>query len=192
MNSDIWAVTFGSDADFYVTTASGTASTPFTLANTQPEYHGVAYKVTVTPAADETGKNFVIVGTGVDGNSLTETLAGDSSAFTSTNYFVSVTSITPDANTAGAVTIGYALSAGVYLPLTRIKAVYYVASGSAGSIVVTKAGSSQTILNLATPASATATQDIMIPANGLRTADAPSDYSTVAVTNVTSVTLMCA
>jgi len=192
MGSDIWAVTLGSDADFYVTTASGTASTPFTLANTQPEYHGVAYKVTVTPAADETGKNFVIVGVGVDGNALTETLAGDSSAFTSTNYFVSVTSITPDANTAGNVTIGYALSAGVYLPLTRIKGVYYVASGSAGSIVVTKAGSSQTILNLATPASATATQDIMIPANGLRTADAPSDYSTVAVTNVTSVTLMCA
>jgi len=192
MGSDIWAVTLGSDADFYVTTASGTASTPFTLANTQPEYHGVAYKVTVTPAADETGKNFVIVGIGVDGNALTETLAGAAVAFTSTNYFVSVTSITPDANTAGNVTIGYALSAGVYLPLTRIKGVYYVASGSAGSIVVTKAGSSQTILNIATPASATVTQDIMIPANGLRTADSPSDYSTVAVTNVTSVTLMCA
>jgi len=192
MGSDIWAVTLGSDADFYVTTASGTASTPFTLANTQPEYHGVAYKVTVTPAADETGKNFVIVGVGVDGNALTETLAGAAVAFTSTNYFVSVTSITPDANTAGNVTIGYALSAGVYLPLTRIKGVYYVASGSAGSIVVTKAGSSQTILNIATPALATVTQDIMIPANGLRTADSPSDYSTVAVTNVTSVTLMCA
>ena len=192
MNSDIWAVTLGSDADFYVTTASGTASTPFTLANTQPEYNGVAYKVTVTPAADETGKNFVIVGVGVDGNTLTETLAGDSSAFTSTNYFVSVTSITPDANTAGNVTIGYALAQGVFLPPTRIKGLYYVASGSAGSIVVTKNSTSQVTLNLATPASATATQDLVMPSDGLRTANTVGDYSTVAVTNVTSVTLLCA
>ena len=191
MESDIWAVTLGSDADFYVTTTGGTQDTALTLAATQPAYNGVSYKVTITSAADEQGVNFAIVGIGVDGKALTETLAGgDTTTVTSTNYFVSITSITPDADTTGNITVGYGGDA--RLPMTRIKGVYYVASGSAGSIVVTKGGNSQTILNLATPGSATATQDLLMPGAGLRTADTVTDYSTVAVTNVTSVTLLCA
>lgn len=191
MHSDIWAVTLGSDADFYVTTASGTEDTALTLAATRPNRH-VSYKVTVTSAGDDSGISFTIVGTGVDGNELTEVLTGvNGGTATSSAYFISVTSITPTGgNTAGNVTAGYGGDA--YVPATRIKGLYYVASGSAGSIVVTKAGNSEVILDVATPASATATQDLLFPSSGIRTADTDTDYSTVAVTNVTSVTLMCA
>jgi hypothetical protein len=190
MQTDVWAVTVGSDADFYVTTVTPTDTTPLTLANTKPEYNGAGYQLSITPAGNETGKSLTVVGTGVNGQTITETVAmGNATATYSTNYFASVTSITPSGATAGAITVGY--GGNLALPRTRVKGVYYVASGSAGSVVITRNSNSRVLLNLATPAGATVTQDLVVPGEGILTAAANDDYAYVAATNVTSLTLIC-
>lgn len=187
--TDLWAVTPGSDADFYVTTVTPAGAGALTLANTQPEYNGCAYKVSITSVDDETGKNFVITGVGVDGNALTETKAGgNNTTVYTTNYFVSVSSITVSAATTDAITIGY--GGDMHLPKTRIRSLYYVAAGSAGSIVVTRASNSRVLLNVVTAGDSSA-NGIYIPADGILTAFAVDDYATVAITSTTSVTLFC-
>ena len=51
----------------------------------------------------------------------------------------------------------------------RVKTIYYVASGTAGSIVLKDGGSSgTTLMTIATPASATATEVVYIPEGGVR------------------------
>jgi len=62
MESDIWSVTKGADADFYVESVTPTDDSALTLANTQPAYHGVAYQVSITSVDNETGVDFTIVG----------------------------------------------------------------------------------------------------------------------------------
>ena len=68
----------------------------------------------------------------------------------------------------------------------RVKTIYYVASGTAGPIVLKDGGSSgTTLMTIAPPASATATEVVYIPEGGgrIRT-DAHAT-----LTNVTSVTV---
>ena len=69
----------------------------------------------------------------------------------------------------------------------RIASIYYVASGTAGSVTVKNGGASGTnVLELATPASATTTQFLDFSDNPIRCeADA---YCTIS--NVTSVTVV--
>lgn len=75
----------------------------------------------------------------------------------------------------------------VFAGPARISSVYYVASGTAGSIVIKDGGASgSTVLNLATPASATATQFIDFSDNPIRCAT--SGYCDL--TDVTSVTVV--
>ena len=76
---------------------------------------------------------------------------------------------------------------GIGLPRARIKGIYYVPGGSAGSISFKDGGSSGTeLLNLATPANTTGTGSmyVLIPSDGVRFEADP--YLTL--TNVTSVT----
>lgn len=69
---------------------------------------------------------------------------------------------------------------------TRIKGIYFVAAASAGSIVVKSGGSGgATKLTLATPASATATQSILLPGQGVLCEGDPH----LTISNVTSVTV---
>ncbi len=68
----------------------------------------------------------------------------------------------------------------------RVKGIYYVAAGSAGSIVLKDGGASgTTLMTIATPASATATEYIAVPGNGVRF---PTDVHAT-MTNVTSLTV---
>lgn len=68
----------------------------------------------------------------------------------------------------------------------RIKAIYYVAAASAGSVVIKDGGASgTTILNIATPASATATDNVFVPDGGILC----STDAHATITNVTSVTI---
>lgn len=60
----------------------------------------------ITSAADETSRTFTIVGEG-GGAALTEVVTGvDTAVASSTNLFTKITSITVDADTTGAITIG--------------------------------------------------------------------------------------
>jgi hypothetical protein len=76
---------------------------------------------------------------------------------------------------------------GIGLPRARIKAIYYIPGGSAGSISFKDGGSGATeLINLATPANTTGTGSmyLLIPNDGVRFEADP--YLTL--TNVTSVT----
>jgi hypothetical protein len=107
----------------------------------------------------------------------------------STNYFSQVTSVSVSAATAGAITVGY--GGDLALPATRIKGLYYLASGTAGTIIVTRNSDSQILLEIDTPASATQVNSLYMAAEGIRTAYSNNDFATVSPTSVTAVTLIC-
>jgi hypothetical protein len=193
MQYDVWAVTPAAAADdnFYVTTVTPAGAGALTLAATTPSVNGCGYKVVLTTAADESAVNFTIVGTGVNGEAITETFAGPSSATTknSTNYFASVSSISVDDGTADAIILGY--SADFALPRTRIKGLYFTGATNAGSIVVTRVSDSKVLLNMATPAGTATSGSLFMPAEGILTAPGLNDYATVTRTSIASVTFIC-
>lgn len=72
---------------------------------------GVAYltsqrRVLLTFASDETGRTFVVYGTAEGGKSISETVAGAASTAVTLQDFLTVTRISVDAATAGAITAG--------------------------------------------------------------------------------------
>jgi|SRR6185437_9172796 len=79
-----------------------TASTPLTLSKTSFSDGATAkigHQLTLTSASsnDFSGVNFTFVGVDPDGLAITETIAGpNASTVTTTNYYYSITSITPD------------------------------------------------------------------------------------------------
>lgn len=190
MRGDVYAVTVGADADFYVESVTPTGAGALTLANTKPGLNGIGYQVTVTCAGSDAGRTFTVVGVGMDGNSLTEDISGaDAGSTTGSSYFAEITSITVDDATAGAVTIGY--GGNLALPKTRVKYVYFVSSGTAGTVTITRQSDSGVILDVPTPATANATDGILMPGDGISTAYDPADYSVVTLTNVTATTFIC-
>jgi len=62
--------------------------------------------VTLTFAANETGRTFVVYGTDAEGHVEVESLAGTTGSVTSTRYFASVNRISVSAATAGSLTAG--------------------------------------------------------------------------------------
>lgn len=190
MQYDVWSVKIKSSANFYVTSVTPSGEGFLTLANTTPGINGYGYKVSISGTGNEAGKNFTIVGTTVGGVVVTEVVAGpNNNTVYSTNYFASVTSIKVSAATAAAITVGY--GGNLALPMTRIKGLYYLASGSAGTIIVTRASDSTLLLEIDTPGADTQVNSLYMAAEGIRTTYKTNDLATVAVTNVTAVTLIC-
>jgi len=67
----------------------------------------VGQHVSVSCAGSDAGRTFVVTGTDNFGNALTESLAGSSASITNgTENFKTITSVSVDAATAGAVTVG--------------------------------------------------------------------------------------
>lgn len=63
--------------------------------------------VSISCAGADSGRSFVVAGTEFNGAALTETIAGSAAGITSgTKNFKTITSVTVDAATAGAVTVG--------------------------------------------------------------------------------------
>lgn len=67
---------------------------------------GLARQVIITSAGDDSGRTFTIYGTNPTGNAISEALAGASGVATSALYYRTVTRISVDAATAGAVKAG--------------------------------------------------------------------------------------
>lgn len=66
-----------------------------------------ARQVTITPTGDESANTFVVTGTDVNGNVMSESVAGKNAVASTTNsYFYKVTSITIASNAANAITAG--------------------------------------------------------------------------------------
>ena len=192
MQFDVWAVNTGdSDATFFASnvTTSGTV----TLAASQIGNNGTGYKVSATSVGADTGLNITVTGVPVgrlDGGTVTETFAGESASVAySTNYYNTVSAISLDGTPAGSLSIGY--GGDLALPRTRIKSVYYVADGAAGSITFTSQASGTTILSLTTP-SATLTGLAFVPPDGiLTTKNTNNDFCVVTTSNVGGVTIFC-
>ena len=190
MQYDVWSVKVKSDDDFYVAAVSPSAAGALALKATTPGINGYGYKVSIKSSSNESGKNFTIVGTTVGGAAVTETIAGpNNNTVYTTNYFARVTSVSTSAS-GGSIEVGY--GGNLALPMTRIKGLYYVgSSGGAGSIIVTRNSNSLIILEINTPASATQVSSLYMAAEGIRTTYSLDDFAVVAVTSVTSVTLIC-
>ena len=189
MQYDVWSVKVKSDDDFYVNAVSPSAAGALALKATTPGINGYGYKVSIKSSTNESGKNFTIVGTTVGGAAVTETIAGpNNTTVYTTNYFARVTSVSTSAS-GGSIEVGY--GGNLALPMTRIKGLYYVgSSGGAGSIIVTRNSNSLILLEIDTPGSATV-NSLYMAAEGIRTTYSLDDFAVVAVTSVTSVTLIC-
>ena len=196
MQYDIWAVTPEADVDFYRAAGSIAAAGPLTLLKTTPGRNGYGFKVSVTSNDDDATTVFTITGTVVgqttNGGVGTDTITGvNANTVASTKYFSSVTSVVASATSANNVSVGY--TADLALARTRVKGLYYVGAGSAGSIVITSPNVTAPLYKIVTPTSATSFADsLFMPAEGILVGnDGANDYATVTVSNVTSFTLLC-
>lgn len=194
-NGDIWAVTPSTSATYYRAAASIAGAGALTLLTQDAGPNGVGYKVRITSAGNDAGITFTIVGIKVgdlSGKFTTEVVTGaNASTADSTNFFAYIESITASGASAGNVSIG--TTGSLALPRTRVKGFYYVASGSAGSLKINlNSPTGAELLKISTPATATGTQDMMLPGMGiLTTRSNNTDFSILTVTNVTDVTLFC-
>ena len=83
--------------------ASGGIATVATSTADNPN----ARQISITSAADETSRTFTVTGTDYYGNTISETITGaNAGAATSTQYYKTVTGITVDEDTTGAITAG--------------------------------------------------------------------------------------
>ena len=193
---DIWAVTPEADVDFYRAAAAIGSAGALTLAANVPGRNGYGFKVSVTSDGNDATTVFTITGTIVgqttDGGIGTDTITGvNANTVSSTKYFSSVTSVVASATSVNNVSVGY--TADLALPRTRVKGLYYVGSGSSGTIVITSPNVTAPLYKIITPTSAGSFADsLFMPAEGILVGnDARNDYATVTATRVTSFTLLC-
>jgi hypothetical protein len=193
---NIWSVSPATNATYYRVAASIAGAGALTLLQSTAGSNGIGYKVTITSAGDDSGDTFTIVGHAMGtapGIVTTEAVTGSNAGVaTSTNYYDSITSITVSGASAGNVSIGV-LGTSVALPRTRIKGLYYVATGSAGSVAVNlNSTSGRLLVKIDTPASATVANSSYIPEDGILVAgSAATDFGLVTLTNVTFSTIYC-
>ena len=126
--------------------------------------------ITIASASDDSARTFTVTGTDVNGNTQTETIAGPATTVTGTLYFRTVTQVTVDADTAGAITVGMADNAldVIFAGRMRLRGIYFIHTGAAGSIAVRNGGASGSIgVQLGTVGSATAMSDVEMRDNGI-------------------------
>ena len=130
-----------------------------------------ARKVTITSADTDTGRTFTVTGTDINGADLTETISGpDTAAVTGTSYFKTVTGVSVDDDTAGAITVGMSADAleVIFAGRMRLRGLYIVNSDTAGSVSVRNGGASGEVnITLGTVASATVISDVEMRDNGI-------------------------
>ena len=127
--------------------------------------------ITIASASDDSARTFTVTGTDVNGNVQTESITGPATTtVTGTKYFRTVTQVSVDANTAGAITVGMANNSldVVYAGRARVRGVYLIHTGTAGTIPFRNGGASGTaMLTIPTPAAANSTRDVVIPDEGI-------------------------
>jgi|TARA_R100000093_G_C1931633_1_gene68916 hypothetical protein len=87
--------------------------------------------IQVTAAGNETGRDFTITGTDYRGNTISEVVEDpNAGAVSTTKYFKTVTSVTVDDDTAGAITVGVnGQSSSNTIPLDRYQTPFNVGIG---------------------------------------------------------------
>jgi hypothetical protein len=159
--------------------------------------NGVGYKVSITTVGDSSGRTFTIVGHAMGtetGTVTTEVVTGpNATTVYSTNYFDTITSITPSGATTGNLSIGV-LGTSAAIKRCRIKSIYYVGTATAGSIKINlnNASTGKLLVQVDTPASATAQNNLLFAGEGILVGgnSALTDIGIVTLTNVTFSTIM--
>jgi len=200
MNGDNFAVSPTTDAAYYRVAAGSVGTAAYTLLQTLAGPNGIGYKISFVSGSNDSGKTFSIVGHKMGtapGVVTTEVVTGpNANTVYSSGYYDIVTSITPSATMTGNIGVGV-LGTSIALPRTRIKGVYYVGTGSAGSIKANLNSATGTLLlQIDTPASATANQYVLMPSGilmGGSNALGPltMDIGLITLTNVTFATIIC-
>ena len=127
--------------------------------------------VTILSAGDDSGISFTVTGTDVSGDSQTESITGaNAGTATGSKYFRTITAISAVGDPAGNVSAGINASAAdvIYAGRSRIKGVFIVNSGTAGTInflITSPTGTS--MMKAGTVASATVTTNVVIPDEGV-------------------------
>ncbi len=196
MQYDIWAVSPDSNDAYFRASAAIAASGSVALLKSDVGQYGTGYKVSVTSDGADANKTFTITGVkvGVNGSDgiVTETISGPSASVVySTNYYTQINSISVSAASTGGVKIGYGGS--LAFPRTRIKGVFYIASGTQGSITFTAQPNNTVILKIYTPGDNTA-NDAMIPVEGILTTKSNSgrgDIAVMTLDQVSKITVLC-
>jgi len=190
-----WAVSPTTSAGYYRASAASSGTTAYTLLQSNAGPNNIGYKITIVSTADDSSKTFTIVGHKMGtlpGIATTEVVTGpNTTTVNSTNYYDTVTSITPSATTTGSIGIGV-LGTSVALPRTRVKGVYYVGTASAGSIKINlNSSTGALLLQIDTPALATAVNFVRLH-DGIIIggSNALSDIGIVTLTNVTYSTII--
>ena len=190
-----WAVSPTTSAGYYRASAASSGTTAYTLLQSNAGPNNIGYKITIVSTADDSGKTFTIVGHKMGtlpGISTTEVVTGpNTTTVNSTNYYDTVTSITPSATTTGSIGIGV-LGTSVALPRTRVKGVYYVGTATAGTIKINlNTSTGALLLQVDTPASASVANFVRLH-DGIIIggSNALSDIGIVTLTNVTYSTII--
>ena len=190
-----WAVSPTTSAGYYRASAASTGTAAYTLLQSNAGPNNIGYKITIVSTADDSGKTFTIVGHKMGtlpGIATTEVVTGpNTTTVNSTNYYDSVTSITPSATTTGSIGIGV-LGTSVALPRTRVKGVYYVGTATAGTVKINlNSSTGALLLQVDTPASASVANFVRLH-DGIIIggSNALSDIGIVTLTNVTYSTII--
>jgi len=192
-----WAISPTTNTAYYRASAASSGTTTYTLLNTvaAPGGTGVGYKLSSTADGADSGKTFTLIGHAMGtpaGTLTTEVITGPATTTVySTNYYDRITSVTPSGSMAGNISVGV-LGTSCTLPLTRVKGVYYVGTGSAGSIKINmNSTTGRLVVQVDTPASATVANHVTIYDGLLLSGGALTDFGLVTLTNVTFCTIFC-
>ena len=194
---DIFAITPSTSATLLKTAGTISGAGDITLLTNDVSPFGTGYKLLFTSAGDDRGITFTITGIKVGsltGESVTEDVTGaNASTASSTNFYTSVSNISVSGASAGNVSIG--TTGSLAFGRTRIKSVYYVGAGSAGSLKFNLNSTGGTLLmQVDTPASSSSFADsVTIPDEGILTqrSNSSSDFTILTLTNITNVTVFC-
>lgn len=181
-NSDIKAKYFAADGDAADADSICQSQTPAAGGSQNLTINGAnasggvatftaARTITITSAGADAGRTFTITGTDVNGDAQTETITGpDTTTVTGTLYFKTVTQVTVDDDTAGAITVGMSAAAleVIFEGRMRLRGLYIVNPAAAGTVSVRNGSASGTIgVQLGTVADATVISDVEMRDNGI-------------------------
>ncbi len=147
--------------------------------------------VTILSAGDDSGISFTVTGTDEQNAAQTETISGvDSDTATGSKFFATVTQIAAVGNPAGNVSAGSGTSvaAPMYQGRMRLRGIYAVNTGAAGTITFREgSGTGGIRMQFNTVASANTTQYPDIPDDGILFKD--GGFVTYTQTTLSSLTV---
>lgn len=195
-SSDIQAtfIEAGAVDDDAISTAAAVGNNAAMTLTTSPYVPDQPRKITLHSAGNSSGISFTVVGLDETGAAATESITGgNAGSVTSTKYYSSVTSITAVGNPTGDQKAG--ISASIAAPIfrgdLRMRGMYAVNTGTAGTINFTQgsaSGASQLKFN--TVAAANSTEYPSIPQDGI--VFRSGGYIVYDVANLSSITVFYA